>query len=389
MKGKFRRTVLVTFVSVFVLCLIGLIPVTAKGNDQCDKHWYYADTQVGWCIPDGWTGWSRESGATDADLAQNLQDMYNISRTDIYDLGLPMVAMLMHPTMNKYAVYAQLYVSDYPNDGSTPEDIITNTYITSDGTDLYFTVNNDYNSLKGLLFKKYDKYSRAWILYPMEQLGKVYMVAIFAPNKAWDNSTDVGKDIEDIGFRLYITEEPSPNVSQGQSNSQGNSGNSQKGVLVFHGGRITSVDYSTKTVQDSTQSSDQVTQSDSINKTFPSATWEFHKDGTVTFTPLGIGSTLRDDLYPVTGTYQVNNANISVGNGKFSIEGGEIVFTLYRESNTGGNKAYVSISGTINNTTGETDIYYQVSNGMSADSVQGGRTQVITINAHFTEDLSR
>lgn len=385
MNGKFWRTVLFPVVSVFVLSLISFIPTVAKGNDQCDKHWYYADTQVGWCIPDGWTGWSRESGGTDADLAQNLQDIYNINRSDIYDLGLPMVAMLMHPAMNKYAVYAQLYVSDYPSDGSTPEDVITNTYITSDGTDLYFTVNNDYDSIKGLLFKKYDKYSRAWVLYPMEELGKVYMVAIFAPNNAWDNTTDIGKDIEDIGFRVYITDEPSSNVSQ----NQGNTGSSQNGVIVFYGGRITSVDYSTKKVQDTAQSSPQVTQSDSINKTFPSATWEFHKDGTVTFTPVGIGSTLRDDLYPVSGTYQVNNANISVGNGEFSIEGGEIVFTLYREAIIGGNKSYVSITGTINNTTGETDIYYQVSSGMSAVSVQGGRTQVITIDAHFTEDLSR
>ncbi len=374
-KNMFRTVLLV--LSVFVFSVISFVPTLAT-VDPCDKHWFYADTQIGWCIPDGWTSWSLEAGNTDADLSTYLKDMYNVSRDDIYEVGLPLVAMLMHPTYKKYAVYAQLYVSDYPSEAGSPENVINGLYITSnDGSRSAFTVNNDDGRVKGLLYKQYDGYGRAWVLYPIQELGKVYMVTAFAPTAAWGANTDIRRDLDNISLRLYVTDKPSPNVNQGDV-SQGNPG-SNKVVTVFNGARITTVDYSTKTVQD-TKTGSTVEESDAIHSTFPAAIWEFRKDGTVTFTPLGVGSKFRDDLYPVTGTYKVINP---------SVDGGVIVFTLYRESIVGGNKSYVSINGTVNNLTGEADIYYQVSSGLVAVTSQGKRTQVVTVNAHFAEILSR
>jgi hypothetical protein len=232
----------------------------------------------------------------------------------------------------------------------------------------------------GALIKEYESAERIFMLYPLREINAVYTLVVYGAYTAIDNDA-LFSDIFDISASLAVASEPwTGDIPSGDQTSTADH-------PVFIGGDIVSVEYSTLTSQD-TVLGERVSESDSIYSTFPGATLEFFSDGTVVFTPPGIGTTLSEYLFPASGEFTMEGSSVNFNDGAYDINGGVLKFELYREDVSDVGTIYVWIYGSLNLDTGQADITYQVSAG-SSTSVGGGQTQVRTINAHFVQEWRR
>jgi hypothetical protein len=370
---------------LFVVCGFAfsmVSSVVAQPNDDCEDRLYYLDREVVWCQPEGWHYWYSFWDSED-ELEAILQEEYDWDLSELMTFGDDeLVAAAIHSPVSEWAMYVLVFRDSegFPEGYETAEAVIGDFSITfGDGEEVAYELIAACSSPCGEVQRASESAHRIFLLYPFPETGEMYTTVLYAHKDAWGTPALLD-EMTDIAFSLFAANQPwSDAPTDDESSTSANH-------PVFVGGEILSVTEATQTAQD-TVLGERTKPYTGLEDVFTGAVLEFMADGrTVIFTPQGIGSTVREDLFPVSGTYSMNGVTANLSNGVLSIEGGTLNFELYKESSIDGNTSYVWITGTLDNETGIADINYQVSSGRSATSVNGAQTQVVTVNATFTQE---
>jgi len=300
----FGRMPLGLLIAVFSV-LLSVSSVFA--THTCDENWWWADENVIWCVhaEDGWSYWTDADSVRDLD--EILQDTYGVDSSELYTMGdLPMVAGAFHPGADDYAVYAQLFVTEFdPSEYESDEDFLLG--ISIDDFEIEIIEASDGSVIGRAEDTTQRDTTRAWTIYPFEELELVYIVAGAAANSVWNSNSDLRDQLDDLMLSLQVYFEEGSNQSE---SSRGSNSSSQSDYPVWVGGEI---------LQIFSESGN----GDPENG-FVDGVWEFFSDSTVVFTPDGLGSKMREDLFPLEGSFTADDANIVFSDGIYDIEGGTL-----------------------------------------------------------------